>query len=164
MGALATFDLPSGQFVLRRAEIRDVPDLVALMSADALGEARDGIACAEDLNVYERAFALIEQDPSQLLVVVVSPEDRVVGTLQLSFIPGLARRGTLRAQIEAVRIAAALRGGGLGTEMLRWAIAEAGRRGCSLVQLTTDKARGDAIRFYQRLGFAASHEGMKLKV
>jgi GNAT superfamily N-acetyltransferase len=82
--------------------------------------------------------------------------------MQLTFIPGLARRGALRAQIEAVRVADGLRGTGLGSAMLRWAIDEARRRGCALVQLTTDKSRGDAHRFYRRLGFVASHEGMKL--
>jgi GNAT superfamily N-acetyltransferase len=86
-----------------------------------------------------------------------------VGTFhQLSFLPGLARRGALRAQIEAVRVAASQRGGGLGAAMMTWAIDEARRRGCSLVQLTSDKNRTEAHRFYASLGFAASHEGMKL--
>ena len=86
----------------------------------------------------------------------------VVATLQLSFIPGLARRGALRAQIEAVRVADACRGGGLGAAMMAWAIGEARRRGCALVQLTSDKSRTSAHRFYERLGFVATHEGMKL--
>jgi GNAT superfamily N-acetyltransferase len=86
----------------------------------------------------------------------------VVGTLQLTFIPGMARRGALRAQIEAVRVGEAQRGLGLGREMMLWAIEESRRRGCALVQLTTDKQREAAHRFYARLGFAASHEGMKL--
>jgi GNAT superfamily N-acetyltransferase len=85
-----------------------------------------------------------------------------VATLQLSFIPGLARRGALRAQIEAVRVADACRGGGLGAAMMVWAIGEARRRGCALVQLTSDKSRTSAHRFYERLGFVATHEGMKL--
>jgi len=82
--------------------------------------------------------------------------------MQLSFLPGLARRGALRAQIEAVRVRDDFRGGGLGAAMLAWAIDEARRRGCALVQLTTDKSRTSAHRFYERLGFVASHEGMKL--
>lgn len=82
--------------------------------------------------------------------------------MQLTFIPGMARRGALRAQIEAVRVAAAHRGGGLGEAMFSWAIADARRRGCALVQLTTDKTRTEAHRFYERLGFLASHEGLKL--
>jgi GNAT superfamily N-acetyltransferase len=164
MRPLATLQLRTGRFVLRRSDVGDLPDLVALLAADQLGASRDGIATQEDLEAYQRAFAMIDQDPAQLLIAAVSPEDRVVGTLQLSFIPGLARRGALRGQIEAVRVAADLRGSGLGTQMLQWSIDEARRRGCTLVQLTTDKARTDAFRFYQRLGFTASHEGMKLRL
>jgi len=93
---------------------------------------------------------------------VAERDGQIVGTLQLSFLPGLARRGALRAQIEAVRVAQGERGSGLGAAMMGWAIEEARRRGCALVQLTTDKSRADAHRFYARLGFVASHEGMKL--
>jgi GNAT superfamily N-acetyltransferase len=82
--------------------------------------------------------------------------------MQLSFLPGLARRGALRAQVEAVRVDQAYRSGGLGQAMLTWAISEARQRGCALIQLTTDKSRTGAHRFYERLGFVASHEGMKL--
>ena len=82
--------------------------------------------------------------------------------MQVSFIPGLARRGALRAQIEAVWVHQAWRGRGLGAAILAWAISEAQRRNCALVQLTTDKSRTAAHRFYERLGFVASHEGMKL--
>ncbi len=89
-------------------------------------------------------------------------DGQIVGTMQLSFLPGLARRGALRAQIEAVRVAQSQRGSGLGAAMMGWAIEEARRRGCALVQLTTDKSRTDAHRFYARLGFVATHEGMKL--
>ncbi|GAA1347353.1 GNAT superfamily N-acetyltransferase [Arthrobacter roseus] len=86
----------------------------------------------------------------------------LAGTMQLSFIPGLARAGALRAQIEAVRVHGQYRSKGLGHAMFQWAIAEARRRGCNLVQLTTDKSRSDAHRFYESLGFIASHEGLKL--
>jgi GNAT superfamily N-acetyltransferase len=164
VSSLGTLQLETGQFALRRAEVSDLPDLIALLAADQLGTSRDGVATQEDLEAYQRAFAMIDQDPAQLLVVAVSAEDRVVATLQLSFIPGLSRRGALRAQIEAVRVAADQRGAGLGTQLLQWSIDEARRRGCTLVQLTTDKTRTDAFRFYQRLGFTASHEGMKLRV
>lgn len=99
--------------------------------------------------------------PQHLLIAAHTTVD-LVGTLQLSFLPGLARRGSWRAQIEAVRVAAPLRGSGLGTAMVGWSIEAARQHGCSLVQLTTDKRRFDAHRFYERLGFAASHEGMKL--
>ena len=88
----------------------------------------------------------------------------VVATLQLTVIPGLARRGSLRGQIEAVRVHEDLRGRGLGEALMTWAIDEARRRGCTLVQLTSDKRREDARRFYERLGFTASHEGFKLRV
>ncbi|WP_394941601.1 GNAT family N-acetyltransferase [Psychromicrobium sp. YIM B11713] len=141
----------------RRAEAADLPGILQLLVADQIGAARDG----GELAPYQRAFEVIDADPAQLLVAGVQGEE-VLATFQLSFIPGLARRGSLRAQIEAVRVAESLRGSGVGSQMIRWAIAEARQRGCSLVQLTTDKRRQDALRFYQRLGFEASHQGMKL--
>jgi GNAT superfamily N-acetyltransferase len=97
-----------------------------------------------------------------LLIVTTDGDGTVAGTLQLTFIPGLARQGALRAQIEAVRVAPAYQGQGLGQAMFGWAINEARRRGCRLVQLTSDKRRPAAHRFYERLGFTASHEGFKL--
>uniref|UniRef100_UPI003216F348 GNAT family N-acetyltransferase n=1 Tax=uncultured Arthrobacter sp. TaxID=114050 RepID=UPI003216F348 len=101
-----------------------------------------------------------------LLVGELVPADasgtRPVATFQLSFLPGLSRRGSWRAQLEAVRVGTELRGQGVGAVLVEWAIDESRRRGCSLMQLTTDKSRSDAHRFYERLGFAASHEGMKL--
>jgi ribosomal protein S18 acetylase RimI-like enzyme len=151
-------DLDGTQVALRRA-IR--PDLPALLAADDLGATRDGIRGQADRDAYERAFQAIDQDPAQLLLVAEARE-RVAGTLQLSFIPGLSRRGALRAQIESVRVAPTMRGRGLGEALFTWSIAEARRRGCALVQLTTDKTRTDAHRFYDRLGFTASHEGLKL--
>ena len=89
-------------------------------------------------------------------------DGRVVGTLQLTFIPSLTYRGGERAQIEAVRIEAGSRGRGVGRAMVRWAIGQARLRGCRLVQLTTDRRRPDALRFYESLGFRASHTGLKL--
>ena len=145
---------------LRRAIADDVPALVALLADDPLGSTREAHA-DDDLTPYRRAFALIDGDPAHLLVVAVDGDD-VVGTCQLSVLPGLARRGALRAQLEAVRVRADQRGRGLGEAMIGWAIEEARRRGCALVQLTTAKARADAHRFYERLGFVASHEGLKL--
>lgn len=161
MNALASWSLGSVTFVLRRAVDTDVPAIVDLLAADQLGASRDGIQ-GGDLTPYQRAFEAIDVDPAHLLLVVTAADAAVVGTMQVSFIPGLARRGALRAQIEAVRVHAAHRGRGLGREMFTWAIDEARRRGCALVQLTTDKARTDAHRFYERLGFVASHEGLKL--
>lgn len=158
---LATLELTSTAVELRRAELDDLPAVVELLAADPLGSTREGSVGEEDAEPYRRAFQAIDADPAQLLVVV-KRGDEIVGTLQLSFIPGLARRGALRAQIEAVRVHEQYRGQGLGAALFEWAIDEARRRGCALVQLTTDKTRGDAHRFYERLGFVASHEGLKL--
>lgn len=163
MDVLATLDLGASPVVLRRAIAADLPAIVALLAADQLGATRDGAATADDLIPYQRAFAALDRDPAHLLVVAPAGAD-IVATMQLSFIPGLARRGSLRAQIEAVRVQEAYRDRGLGAGMFDWAIGEARRRGCSLVQLTTDKSRTDAHRFYERLGFVASHEGLKLKL
>ena len=158
---LATVDLDGTAVALRRAIRPDLPALVALLAADDLGATRDGIRGQADRDAYERAFQAIDQDPAQLLLVA-EVDGRVAGTLQLSFIPGLSRRGALRAQIESVRVAPTMRGRGLGEALFTWSIAEARRRGCALVQLSTDKTRTDAHRFYDRLGFTASHEGLKL--
>jgi GNAT superfamily N-acetyltransferase len=144
--------------VLRRAERRDLPRLLELLAADQLGAHRERV---DELRPYEAAFAAIDADPAQLLVVAADG-DTIVGTFQLTFIPGLARRGALRGQIEAVRVAAEHRNRGLGAAMMRWAIAEARGRGCALVQLTSDRSRVDAHRFYERLGFTRSHDGFKL--
>lgn len=161
MDVLATLDLGSSSAVLRRATAGDVPAVVELLAADQLGAARDGARTAADLAAYLRAFEDIDRDPAHILVVGESGPD-IVATMQLSFIPGLARHGALRAQIEAVRVHEAFRSQGLGAAMLTWAVSEARQRGCALVQLTTDKSRTGAHRFYERLGFIASHEGMKL--
>jgi GNAT superfamily N-acetyltransferase len=147
--------------LLRSAREPDVPAIIGLLAADQLGATRDGIRSAADHEAYLGAFRAIDRDPAHQLLVA-DAAGPVVGTMQLSYLPGLARRGAWRAQIEAVRVHADYRSRGLGAAMFRWAIAEARRRGCALVQLTTDKSRGPAHRFYQRLGFVASHEGMKL--
>ncbi|HEY7429238.1 MAG TPA: GNAT family N-acetyltransferase [Streptosporangiaceae bacterium] len=161
MAVLTSLELGSSVAVLREARAEDVPAIVDLIAADQVGATRDGVQTAGDLAGYRRAFRAIDGDPAHLLLVAESG-GRIVATMQLSFIPGMARHGALRAQIEAVRVDAALRGQGLGAAMFGWAIEEARRRGCALVQLTTDKSRAGAHRFYQRLGFVASHEGMKL--
>lgn len=144
----------------RRAERADLEAIVDLLADDALGAGREDAARPLD-GRYLAAFEAISADPNQFLAVVET-EGRIVGTLQLSFLPGLSRLGMTRGQIEAVRIAADRRGTGLGEAMFAWAIAECRKRGCALVQLTTDKSRPDAHRFYERLGFVASHEGYKL--
>ena len=161
MDPLAEIDLGSARVTLRAARQRDLQALVSLIAADQLGATRDGVRDAADLAAYTAAFEAIDADPAHILVVAEQAGE-IVGTMQLSFLPGLARRGALRAQIEAVRVAESMRGSGLGAAMMGWAIEEARRRGCALVQLTSDKSRTDAHRFYQRLGFVASHEGMKL--
>lgn len=159
--SLATLALAGCEVQLRRADREDVAAIVDLLSADPLGSRRERLAGDADLGIYVRAFETVDADEAQLLVVATA-DDEVVGTFQLSFIPGMSRRGALRAQLEAVRVHDGYRGQGLGGAMIRWAIAEARRRGCTLMQLTTDKARTDAHRFYERLGFIASHEGLKL--
>jgi GNAT superfamily N-acetyltransferase len=161
MDALAEIDLGPAPVTLRAARQEDLPALVSLIAADQLGATRDGVRDAADLAAYTEAFQAIDADPAHILIVAELAGE-IAGTMQLSFLPGLARRGALRAQIEAVRVAESCQGAGLGTAMMSWAIDEARRRGCALVQLTSDKSRLDAHRFYQRLGFVASHEGMKL--
>ncbi len=146
-------DLP-----LRRARATDVAAIVALVADDPIAAGREQ---AGDHPAYEQAFAAVDRDPHQLLVVAEDDGD-VAATLQLTFIPGLSRGGAWRAQIEAVRVAPDLRGHGVGSQLIAWAVDEARRRGCSLVQLTTDKRRADAHRFYERWGFTRSHEGFKL--
>jgi len=163
--ATLTVGTPPGpaRFTVRRAAAADVPALVALLADDDLGRTREDLS-GGGLVVYQRAFAAIDASPAQLLVVV-TPQDapgEVAATMQLTFIPGLSRQGALRAQFEAVRVASPHRGQGLGEAMIRWAIAEARRRGAVLVQLTSDKSRAGALRFYPRLSFTASHEGFKL--
>ncbi|MCG8928353.1 GNAT family N-acetyltransferase [Lentzea sp. DG1S-22] len=111
---------------------------------------------------YLAAFEVIDADPHQYLAVAVDESGEVVGTLQLTFTSGLSRLGMTRATVEAVRVRSDQRGHGLGEQLVKWAVDEARARGCGLVQLTTDASRVDAHRFYERLGFTASHVGMKL--
>lgn len=148
--------------ILRSAKRDDVPAIVAMLADDPLGAVRED--ASDPLpHSYWDAFEAIDGDPNQV-VLVADREGDVVGTLQMSFIPNLSRRGAWRAQIEGVRVSRSARGGGIGERMVLWCIERARERGCLLVQLTTDKQRPDAIRFYERLGFLASHEGMKLSL
>lgn len=144
----------------RTATADDLPTIVVMIADDQLGQGRDDASLPLDQR-YLDAFAAIERDPNQKLVVA-EQDGIVIGCMQITFIPGLSRRGAWRGQIESVRVARSGRGGGIGTAMFEWAIAECRRHGCNLVQLYTDKSRADAHRFYERLGFKASHEGMKL--
>ncbi|MFG3202352.1 GNAT family N-acetyltransferase [Streptomyces sp. NPDC048192] len=149
-----------GDLEIRRATVDDLPAIVAMLADDPLGAQRES---PDDMTPYRAALERLEADPNQHLVVAVR-EGRVIGTLQLTVIPGLSHRGATRALIEAVRIHADERGGGLGGQLIEWAIETSRRLDCRMVQLTSDKTRTDAHRFYERLGFSASHEGFKLRL
>ncbi|HWU09104.1 MAG TPA: GNAT family N-acetyltransferase [Streptomyces sp.] len=143
---------------IRPAALADLPAIVAMLADDPLGAQRES---PDDLAPYHLAFRRLADDPNQHLVVAVR-EGRAVGTLQLTIVPGLSRRGATRSVIEGVRVHTDERGSGLGTQLIQWAVDESRRQGCQLVQLTSDSTRTDAHRFYERLGFAASHVGFKL--
>jgi len=146
--------------VIRPATRDDVPAIVAMLADDPLGAAREDVT---DVQAYDTAYDRVDADPAQHLVVA-DRDGTVVGTLQLSVIPGLSRRGATRSVLEGVRVVRGERGTGLGTELVTWAVEESRRLGCSLVQLTSDASRTDARRFYERLGFVASHVGFKLQL
>ncbi|MEU1276960.1 GNAT family N-acetyltransferase [Streptomyces sp. NPDC005805] len=143
---------------IRAATEDDLPAIVAMLADDPLGAQRES---PDDLTPYRAAFARLDGDPHQHQTVAVR-DGRVVGTLQLTVIPGLSRQGATRSVIEAVRVHRDERGSGLGTQLVEWAVEESRRLGCQLVQLTSDVQRTDAHRFYERLGFTASHVGFKL--
>lgn len=145
---------------IRPATEADLPAIVAMLADDPLGATRES---PDDLTPYRTALKRLTEDPNQHLVVAVRA-DRVVGTLQLTIIPGLSRRGSTRSIIEGVRVHADERGSGLGTRFVEWAIETSRAEGCALVQLTSDVTRTDAHRFYERLGFVASHVGFKLRL
>jgi ribosomal protein S18 acetylase RimI-like enzyme len=163
MNQLASVPLGTTGFTIRRATAADVPAIGALLADDDIGAARE-LPAGADLTPYTLAFEALDADPAHLLLVVsaTATATDVAATMQLSFIPGMARQGALRAQIEAVRVSSQHRGQGLGEAIMTWAIAEARRRNCHLVQLTSDKRRTRAHRFYERLGFTAVSEGFKL--
>jgi ribosomal protein S18 acetylase RimI-like enzyme len=144
----------------RRATRNDVPAIVAMLSDDALGSVREDYQDPLPESYY-RAFEEIDSDSNQQLIVATFGED-VVGVMQLTLIPYLTYRGGKRALIEGVRVHAGYRGRSLGTAMLEEAVERARAAGCHVVQLTTDKRRPEALAFYEKLGFVASHEGMKL--
>ncbi|WP_406007946.1 GNAT family N-acetyltransferase [Streptomyces sp. NBC_00637] len=149
-----------GDLEIRAAVAADIPAIVGMLADDALGAQRES---PDDLGPYLTAWERLAADPNQRLVVAVR-EGRVVGTLQLTIVPGLSRRGSTRSIIEGVRVHADERGSGLGTRFIEWAIEESRRENCQLVQLTSDSTRTDAHRFYERLGFVASHVGFKLQL
>ncbi|MER5930220.1 GNAT family N-acetyltransferase [Streptomyces sp. NPDC002054] len=145
---------------IRPATEDDLPAIVAMLADDPLGATRESL---EDLTPYRDALQRMAKDPHQRVVVAVR-DDRVVGTLQLTLIPGLSRKGATRALVEGVRVHADERGSGLGTLFMEWAIEESRRENCALIQLTSDASRTEAHRFYERLGFTASHVGFKLQL
>lgn len=151
------------ELIFRTAGRPDVPAIVSMLLDDEVSASRDpDHPVSEEIDAaYWAGFEAVDADPRNELVVV-EQNGEPVGTMQLTFIPSLSRRGAERLQIEAVRVRADLRGKGIGRRMMVWAVDQARERGCGLVQLTTDKRRTDAHRFYASLGFEASHEGMKL--
>ncbi|MFF1693634.1 GNAT family N-acetyltransferase [Streptomyces sp. NPDC058257] len=149
-----------GDLEIRPAIADDIPAIVEMLADDPLGSTRES---PDDLTPYLTAYERLADDPHQHVVVALR-EGRVVGTLQLTIVPGLSRKGATRSIIEGVRVHADERGSGLGTRFIEWAVDESRRQNCQLVQLTSDASRTDAHRFYERLGFTASHVGFKLQL
>ncbi|WP_408015243.1 GNAT family N-acetyltransferase [Rossellomorea arthrocnemi] len=146
----------------RQAVERDVDRIVEMLADDVLGSKRERYEHPLPES-YIQAFKAIDSDPNNELVVACDGE-KIVGVQQITFTPYLTHQGGWRATIEGVRTSASVRGEGVGTKLIQWAIGRAEERGCHLIQLTTDKQRPDALRFYERLGFQATHEGLKLKL
>lgn len=148
--------------LFRLARREDLPEIVRMLADDELGSQRE--RCEEPLpQPYYAAFEQIARDANHELVVA-EIEDRVIGTLHLMFLPSISYQGGLRAQVESVRVDKQCQNQGIGSQMMKWAIARAKERGAHIVQLTTHKSREDAHRFYERLGFKKSHLGMKLSL
>ncbi|PZE30280.1 GNAT family N-acetyltransferase [Curtobacterium sp. MCLR17_042] len=155
----------SGELTLRNAVDEDLDALMALLSDDPISAARGDVAASEDRPQYAEALRSILDDQANALLVAEDADGRLVGTLQLTRIPGMARRGATRLLVEAVRVSSALRSGGIGSALMRWVTdVAAPALGTPLVQLTSDAARTDAHRFYERLGFTGSHVGFKYRV
>lgn len=146
----------------RQAKKEEVSLIVAMLAHDPLGATRERAESPLPQEYYA-AFDAIDCDPNNELIVALL-DDQLVGVLQLTFIPYLTYQGGWRMLIEGVRVAAEWRAQGIGRQMFEWAIRRAGERSCRLVQLTTNKARPRARQFYERLGFVASHEGLKLEL
>ncbi|SFC99145.1 GNAT family N-acetyltransferase [Algibacter pectinivorans] len=148
--------------IYRKATPDDLPEIVAMYADDKLGKSREKFQTPLPKE-YLDAFKNISEDKNHELIVVVNEANDVVGTLQLTFLQYLNRLGSLRAQIESVHIKKEQQGKGLGKAMFTWAINRAKEKNAVLVQLTSDKKRPEAIKFYENLGFIASHEGFKLQ-
>ncbi|MCM3145111.1 GNAT family N-acetyltransferase [Brevibacillus sp. MER 51] len=146
----------------RVATAKDLNRIVQMLADDELGKTRERYETPLPES-YIKAFESIDADPNNELIVACRDEE-IIGVLQITFTPYLTHQGSWRATIEGVRIASTERGQGVGSELIEWAIERAKERGCHLCQLTTDKQREDALRFYERLGFKATHEGLKMKL
>lgn len=153
-------DPATAAVIFRGAQAGDLPAIIALIADDGLGRGRDDASLPLDSS-YVQAFDAMAKDANQVMLLA-ELKGELVGYLQITFIPGLSRKGAWRGQIESVRVATRLRGKGIGGAMLEHAIGLCRERGCRLVQLTSDKTRAEAHRFYGRLGFVASHDGFKL--
>jgi GNAT superfamily N-acetyltransferase len=160
-----TLTAKAQEFTLRRATNSDLRALMVLLADDPISATRGDKADDSDAAAYRSALSAIVADPSNDLLVVVNETDDPLATMQLTRIPGLARRGSTRLLIEAVRVRSDYRSSGIGSAMMRWVTGSAAPSiEASLVQLTSDQARQDAHRFYERLGFVGSHRGFKYKV
>ena len=148
--------------VFREAIAADLPAIVAMLADDEYAKDREDARLPLDPR-YLAAFEVISADPNQLQIVA-ELDGRVVGTMQLSFLPGIAFRGGWRGQIEAVRVASDLRSQGIGRQMIEWAVERCRERGCRMAQLTSKLDRIDAHRFYERMGWKKSHAGFKLQL
>lgn len=146
--------------MLREAKREDIQRIVEMLADDALASGRENL---KSMKAYEAAFDVIAADPNNTLYVW-DEEGDVMGCLQLTFIPGISYQGAWIAQVEGVRVDRSMRGEGIGEEMMKFVAGKSRERGCKHLQLLTDKRRFDAQRFYERLGFVMSHEGMKLKL
>jgi GNAT superfamily N-acetyltransferase len=155
--------MPTAPVRFRRAVAEDLPAIVRLLADDELGAQRERLEDPLPVS-YVEAFEAIASDKNNELSVAEDPDGAVVAVLQLTFTPYLTHQGGWRATIEGVRVDSRLRGSGVGAQLFGWAIGRARERGCHLVQLTTDKRRPEARRFYESVGFEATHEGMKLKL
>jgi GNAT superfamily N-acetyltransferase len=154
--------VPGSEPIFRTAVRADLLDIVRMLADDVLGAEREEYVSPLP-DSYYTAFEAIDRDPNNELVVV-DLNGKVVGVLQLTYIPYIAYRGSWRALVEGVRVDPSVRSSGVGRKLFIWAIERARNKGCHLIQLTSDKGRPDAIRFYESLGFVATHEGLKLRL
>jgi GNAT superfamily N-acetyltransferase len=156
------FEQREAAIELREARREDLAEIVRLLADDPLGLNRESDETPLP-DCYFVAFASIEQDPNNEILVATLP-GRIVGVLQLTFIPSLTHTGSWRAQIEGIRVAAEYRGQGVGTQLMHWAMDRARENNCRIVQLTMDRRRERVGTFYERLGFTATHEGFKQEI